>query len=127
MFFERGTQSSTRHRRLRYLLLFSLRAALLLLLVLAFANPFIRLAERGKNGTTAAGGGRQLFQHEGGSALRGAKQGALQVAGVEAAGTACRSDGFGRPARRVDPAYSGCRGSAFRRSRVSSPEIRARI
>ena len=28
MFFERGTQSSTRHRRLRYLLLFSLRAAL---------------------------------------------------------------------------------------------------
>ena len=26
MFFERGTQSSTRHRRLRYLLLFSLRA-----------------------------------------------------------------------------------------------------
>ena len=34
MFFERGTQSSTRHRRLRYLLLFSLRAVLLLLLVL---------------------------------------------------------------------------------------------
>ena len=44
MFFERGTQSSTRHRRLRYLLLFSLRTALLLLLVLAFANPFIRRA-----------------------------------------------------------------------------------
>src|ERR1700678_2948030 len=44
MFFERGIQSSTRHQRLRYLLLFSLRAALLLLLVLAFANPFIRRA-----------------------------------------------------------------------------------
>ena len=42
MFFERGTQSSTKHRRLKYLLLFALRAALLLLLVLAFANPFIR-------------------------------------------------------------------------------------
>ncbi len=42
MFFERGTQSSTRHRRLRYLLLFSLRALLLLLLALAFAGPFIR-------------------------------------------------------------------------------------
>ena len=41
MFFERGTQSSTRHRRLRYLVLFALRAAMLLLLVLAFANPFI--------------------------------------------------------------------------------------
>ncbi len=44
MFFERGTQSSTRHRQLRYLLLFSLRAALILLLVLAFANPFLRRA-----------------------------------------------------------------------------------
>ena len=41
MFFERGTQSSTRHRRLRYLLLFALRLALLLLVVFAFANPFI--------------------------------------------------------------------------------------
>jgi hypothetical protein len=42
MFFERGTQSSTRHRKLRYLLLFALRFALLLLVVFAFANPFIR-------------------------------------------------------------------------------------
>ena len=42
MFFERGTQSSTRHRRLRYLLLFALRFALILLIVLAFANPFLR-------------------------------------------------------------------------------------
>ena len=42
MFFERGKQSSTRHRKLRYLILFALRAALLLLLVLAFANPFVR-------------------------------------------------------------------------------------
>jgi len=42
MFFERGTQSSTRHHRLRYLLLFALRFALVLLVVLAFADPFIR-------------------------------------------------------------------------------------
>src|SRR4051812_42831193 len=41
MFFERRTQSSIKHRRLRYLLLLSLRLALLLLIVLAFANPFI--------------------------------------------------------------------------------------
>jgi hypothetical protein len=41
MFFERGTQSSIQHRRLRYLLLFSLRTALVLLLALAFAAPFI--------------------------------------------------------------------------------------
>jgi hypothetical protein len=44
MFFERGIQSSTRHQRLRYLLLFALRSALLLLVVLAFAEPFVRRA-----------------------------------------------------------------------------------
>jgi hypothetical protein len=42
MFFERGKQSSTRHRKLKFLLLFALRFALVLLMVLAFANPFIR-------------------------------------------------------------------------------------
>src|SRR6267154_372419 len=41
MFFEKRTQSSIKHRRLRYLLLLSLRTLLLILLVLAFANPFI--------------------------------------------------------------------------------------
>ncbi len=41
MFFERRTQSSIKHRRLRYLLLLSLRTLLFLLLILAFANPFI--------------------------------------------------------------------------------------
>lgn len=52
MFFERGTQSSTRHRRLKYRLLFALRAALLLLVVLAFANPFVRRSAAGSNGRT---------------------------------------------------------------------------
>ena len=41
MFFESRTQASTRHRRLRYYLLLSLRLLLLALLVLAFANPFV--------------------------------------------------------------------------------------
>jgi hypothetical protein len=50
MFFERGTQSSTRHRKLRYLLLFALRFALILLVVLAFANPFVRRASADANG-----------------------------------------------------------------------------
>ncbi len=45
MFFEAGTQSSTKHRRLRYLLLFTLRALLVLLLVLAFAQPFLRTSK----------------------------------------------------------------------------------
>src|ERR1043165_2119088 len=41
MFFERRTQSSIKHRRLRYLLLFALRSALIALLVFAFAQPFV--------------------------------------------------------------------------------------
>src|SRR5665213_2356065 len=42
MFFERGTQSSTRHRRLRHLLLFALRTLAVLLLALAFARPYFK-------------------------------------------------------------------------------------
>ncbi|HEX4809603.1 MAG TPA: BatA domain-containing protein [Bryobacteraceae bacterium] len=41
MFFERRTQSSVKHRRLRYLMLLALRILLFTLLALAFANPFI--------------------------------------------------------------------------------------
>jgi hypothetical protein len=41
MFFESRTQASTRHRRLRYFLLLSLRLLVLLLLIVAFANPFV--------------------------------------------------------------------------------------
>jgi hypothetical protein len=41
MFFERRTQSSIKHRRLRYLVLFALRTALVALLALAFAGPYI--------------------------------------------------------------------------------------
>lgn len=42
MFFERRTQSSIKHRRLQYLLLFALRTAFLVLLVLAFAKPYVQ-------------------------------------------------------------------------------------
>lgn len=42
MFFERQIQSSSKHRRLRYLRLLALRLALLALLALLFANPFIK-------------------------------------------------------------------------------------
>ena len=54
MFFEKRTQSSIKHRRLKYLLLFALRVLLLILLALAFANPFLNT--RG----AAAAGGRKL-------------------------------------------------------------------
>ncbi|MGB8536851.1 MAG: BatA and WFA domain-containing protein [Acidobacteriaceae bacterium] len=79
MFFERGTQSSTRHRRLRYLLLFSLRAALLLLLVLAFANPFIRRASAGVNDTLMLVVVDHSFSMKAGSRFADAKRGALQL------------------------------------------------
>src|ERR1035438_6209200 len=42
MFFEKRTQSSIKHRRLRYLVLFTLRTLLILLIVLAFAHPFVQ-------------------------------------------------------------------------------------
>jgi Aerotolerance regulator N-terminal/von Willebrand factor type A domain len=79
MFFERGTQSSTRHRRLRYLLLFSLRAVLLLLLVLAFANPFIRRASAGVNDKLLLVVVDDSFSMKAGSRFADAKQAALQV------------------------------------------------
>ncbi|MGC2660304.1 MAG: BatA domain-containing protein [Bryobacteraceae bacterium] len=41
MFFERRTQSTVRHRRLRYFTLLALRMLVLLLLALAFSNPYI--------------------------------------------------------------------------------------
>ena len=79
MFFERGIQSSTRHRRLRYLLLFSLRTALLLLLVLAFANPFIRLAAGGANSKLLLIVVDNSFSMKAGSRFTDAKQGAVQL------------------------------------------------
>ena len=55
MFFERRTQSSIKHRRLRYLILFSLRMALLALLALAFAHPYLeqKLAPQSRAGEVA--------------------------------------------------------------------------
>src|SRR5439155_5903024 len=41
MFFEKRTQSSIKHRRLKYLLLFALRCLFIALLVLAFARPYV--------------------------------------------------------------------------------------
>jgi hypothetical protein len=53
MFIERRTQSSVKHRRLKYLALLAMRLAIILLLALMFANPFI------KRGAVAAGTGRK--------------------------------------------------------------------
>src|SRR5215471_9613771 len=42
MFFEQREQSSVKHRRLEYILLWLLRMAMIILLALLFANPYIR-------------------------------------------------------------------------------------
>src|SRR5579885_3612034 len=81
MFFERRTQSSVKHRRLQYLLLFALRAALVALLALTFANPFLQSSAR------VTAGGRKLvvlaidnsFSMRQGGRLERARQAALRT------------------------------------------------
>ena len=82
MFFERRTQSSIKHRRLRYLVLFALRTALIALLVFAFARPFLPSAT-----VASAGGGKLLviaidnsFSMRQGDRLSRAKADALRTA-----------------------------------------------
>lgn len=84
MFIEKRTQSSVKHRRLKYLALLAMRLAIILLLALMFANPFI------KRSAAAAGGGRKLaviavdhsFSMRTGDRLARAKQQALDLIGT---------------------------------------------
>jgi hypothetical protein len=80
MFFEPRTQSSIRHRRLRYLLLLSLRMALLVLLALAFANPFItRPAARTPGGRLVLLVVDDSFSMRAGTRMNDARREALSV------------------------------------------------
>jgi hypothetical protein len=79
MFFERGTQSSTRHRRLRYLLLFALRAALVALLALMFANPFLRRSSAAASDRLLLVAIDNSFSMRAGTRLADAKREALEV------------------------------------------------
>ena len=80
MFYEPRTISSTHHRRLDYIFLLSLRLLVLLLLILAFANPFI-------NRDTAALASNRLvlividnsFSMRAGTRLADAKDAAMSV------------------------------------------------
>jgi len=80
MFIEPRTQSSIRHRRLRYLALLTLRLLVLVALVLAFANPYI-------NRTAASASGEKLmvvaidrsFSMRAGTRLADAKRDALAL------------------------------------------------
>ena len=88
MFFERRTQSSIKHRRLQYLLLLALRLAFIILLVLAFARPYIPSAA-----VASAHGARTLalcvddsFSMKQGGRMEQARRDALRViAGMSAA------------------------------------------
>ena len=80
MFVEPRTQSSIRHRRLRYLALLALRLLVLLALVLAFANPYINRS------AASASGDRLLvvaidnsFSMRAGTRLDDAKRAALSL------------------------------------------------
>jgi hypothetical protein len=77
MFFERGLQSSTKHRRLKHLLLFALRCALIALIILAFANPFVRRVAVNPNGRLLLIVLDNSFSMRAGSRFADAKQQAL--------------------------------------------------
>jgi hypothetical protein len=79
MFFERGIQSSTRHKRLRYLLLFALRSALVLLVALAFSDPFVRRPATDVNGHLLLIVLDNSFSMRAGTRFADAKQQALTV------------------------------------------------
>jgi hypothetical protein len=80
MFFEPRTQSSIRHRRLRHLLLLSLRLALLVLLALAFAGPYInRPAASASSDTLLLLALDDSFSMRAGSRLADAKREALSI------------------------------------------------
>ncbi len=79
MFFERGIQSSTRHRRLRYLLLFALRALLMIFLALVFANPFVRRSAASANDRLMLIAVDNSFSMRAGTRLADAKRESLEV------------------------------------------------
>ena len=82
MLFEKREQSSVKHRRLEHLLLFALRAAMLILLALLFANPFIRRSPTAANSKklTVVAVDRS-FSMRAGDHLAQAKAAALNVLG----------------------------------------------
>ncbi|MES1258417.1 MAG: BatA and WFA domain-containing protein [Acidobacteriota bacterium] len=101
MFFEKRTQSSIKHRRLKYLLLFALRCAFIALLVLAFARPYIHSSTIAK-----ANAARTLvfavdnsFSMRQGDRFPRAKQAALDEIGKMRQGERGQVITFGGPAK----------------------------
>ncbi len=126
MFFEQRTQSSIKHRRLRYLLLLALRLSLLALLVLAFADPFInRPAVSAANDKLLMLVVDNSFSMRAGSRLADAKRDGPIRALFAQSRRARASDGAWLTVASAHAANAGCRRAARRRRIASSPAIRA--
>lgn len=103
MFFERRTQSSVKHRRLKYLLLFALRCLFIFLLALAFSRPFINssaLASGNSSRTIVLALDNSLSMRRGGAFAKAKEQALAEIAKM---GKADRAQivTFGGPARLV--------------------------
>jgi Aerotolerance regulator N-terminal/von Willebrand factor type A domain len=116
MFLEQRTQSSIRHRRLRYLALLAMRLALLLLLAFAFASPYL-------NRSSASGSGAKLsllvidnsFSMRAGSRLDDAKRAALSLLDSR------------RPAERAQVATLGSELHVLTQPLSDTPALRAAV
>ena len=101
MFFERRTQSSIKHRRLKYLLLFSLRCLFVALLVLAFARPYFHSAAiaRANGGRTMVFAIDNSFSMRQGDRFATAKKAALDQINAMREDDRGQVISFGGPAR----------------------------
>src|SRR5688572_394477 len=89
MFFEKRTQSSVKHRRLKYIALLLMRCALIALVAMLFAKPYVR-----RPVTAGDAQGRKMllvaidnsFSMRAGSRMEDAKAKALEVVGNFRAG-----------------------------------------
>ena len=101
MFFERRTQSSIKHRRLKYLLLFSLRCLFILLLALAFARPYIHstTVARANSGRTMVFAVDNSFSMQQGDRFANAKKAALDAINAMRADDRGQVISFGGPSK----------------------------
>ena len=103
MFFERRTQSSIKHRRLKYLLLFTLRCLFVALLVLAFARPYVHstTVARANGGRTMMFAIDNSFSMRQGDRFANAKKAALDQINAMHADDRGQVVSFGGPAKLV--------------------------
>lgn len=103
MFFERRTQSSIKHRRLKYLLLFTLRCLFVALVVLAFARPYVHSTAiaRANSGRTMVFAIDNSFSMRQGDRFARARQAALDQINTMHQDDRGQVVSFGGPAKLV--------------------------